>query len=201
MKVIEKKSQRILKAMQDMSVDMYAMKRQDKVKTFVQTIMWYPERKTLAATDTAMLLVWRVTDPSLLRGLEKLTEVACLWYSQTNCTLQMHEKPEGLKTLDYKMLVPQFTHSVNMAEVDKEDWFKKDKMPQWVKLLEYACITTHTRFNSMHFERVADLTEWKVMEINPENPVSPVKLRSCNEDKLICLVMPLVKEEIKIERK
>ena len=201
MKVIEKKSQRILKAMQDMSVDMYAMKRQDKVKTFVQTIMWYPERKTLAATDTAMLLVWRVTDPSLLRGLEKLTEVACLWYSQTNCTLQMHEKPEGLKTLDYKMLVTQFTHSVNMAEVDKEDWFKKDKMPQWVKLLEYACITTHTRFNSMHFERVADLTEWKVMEINPENSVSPVKLRSCNEDKLICLVMPLVKEEIKIERK
>lgn len=201
MKVIEKKSQRILKAMQDMSVDTYAMKRQDKVKTFVQTIMWYPDRKTLAATDTAMLLVWRVTDESLLRGLEKLTEVTCLWFSSTDCTLSRQGKPDGLKMLDYKVLVPQFTHSVNMAELDKEGYFEKDKMPGWVKLLEYACITTHTRFNSMHFERVADLTEWKVMEINAENPVSPVKLRSCNEDKLICLVMPLVKEEIKIERK
>lgn len=197
LKVESSKSQKILKVMQELTEQEFAKKRQDATKMFVQAITYYPEKKVLVASDAIMMVIWKVNDFNLLKVLSTAKKVVHFIYS--NGMLTQVAKPDKLEVLDYKKVIPNCNAYVKLEDLDVKA-MKESGVTNMDVLLEYSCICSQSRFKPVNFERASAMADFNIIEFIKSEHEKPVMLKS-NKSKLICLIMPLREDKIKIHMK
>lgn len=197
LKVESRNSQRILNVMQMITEQEMAEKKQRVSLKFLKAITWYPEKQTLMATDSAMIVVWKVNDSELLKVLKTANKP--VHFSYSDGILNQMQRPEGMTVLQYDMFIPKFDayvkfESLDIDRMDDLGIARKDIM------LEYVCICSQARFNPIYFKHASMMTVYDSFEFMNGDKESPIKLKS-NKDRIVCLIMPLMKDKIKIMMK
>lgn len=199
LKIESNYTRQILRLMQKMANEEICTKKKNETGVFLTALTWYPEKKVLVATDSLMLLIWKVNDSELLKELCYFTEISFFCYDVSSMYLCQIRKPDKFRVINYKKLIPPYEHYVNLKELDKT-FMKQLGVSEYDIMLEYACICSGTRFRSLHFERLVSIAEWDIMEFMKDKKNCPVEFKS-KESRLIALVMPLSEMEMKIYKK
>ena len=197
LKVESKKSQIILKIMQELIEQDKTKVKQNASKKFLEAITWYPDKQTLVATDAVMLIVWKVNDNSLLKVLS--TAKKYVYFRYDNGVLSQVAKPEGLAVLHYGSLLPKCNAYTKFVDLDVEA-MKNIGVTMMDIYLEYACICAQSRFAPINFERASAITDYDILEFVKGDSEKPVMLKS-NSNRVVCVIMPLREDKIKIQLK
>lgn len=188
---------KILKEIKTMHSSRICKERQEASNTFLTAITYYPEKNVLVGTDAKFMLIWKINDNDLLSSLKNIESIS--WFKYEENALKQISKPDNLKAIDYKKLIPKFDAYCKLDELDVEA-FECIEVEKHLMLLEYACICSRARFNPRIFEQIYKIAKWDTIEFLSSDKSKPIMFKS-NSSRLMALIMPLREDKIKTYKK
>lgn len=197
LRISDRWTKRFLSTARDLYASEFAKKTQAEIKAkyYFLAISWYPEKQVMLATDALMMMIWKVDDEELLRWLRQFKKQTFFKYD-AGVLEEVGLPVQYVKhmAVDYSKFVGIYKSYSKFDELDMKT-FENLGIEYSMTLLEYACITSKSRFRPLHFERIAKLGKFDTIEYDETREEYPVLLKM-NKHRLICVVMPLRKNKI-----